>query len=162
MLSKILPSAGAVLLVCVVLLQSQAEQPKPEPATGPNPKNVPVVVVKPGETKELLMSTECQLGQTRGGGLSIKLMGEAGGTDKAVKLWKKGGLTIEVPDFGDAEKGSILPLYAPLKEKGYNAFMVKVTATAEAKPGLLNFHLADTTCNGECSSDFRVLVAANN
>ena len=42
-----------------------------------------------------------------------------------------------------------------LKEKGINAFVVKVTAAENAKPGLLNLHLADTTCSGSCASDRR-------
>jgi hypothetical protein len=161
----------AALAVCATLIQSDAQQPKKEAkeapaAKEPDPKIVPVVLVKPGETKELLMSTWCHLGITRGGGLSVKMMkggsfdGEADNNDRFSKVWKLAGITVEVPDFGEAEKAAALPVYAPLKEKGINAFVVKVTAAEDAKPGLLNLHLADSTCSGNCASDFRVLVVA--
>jgi hypothetical protein len=33
-----------------------------------------------------------------------------------------------------------------------------VTASKDAKPGLIELHLNDATCSGHCSTDFRVLV----
>jgi hypothetical protein len=164
----ILSIGVAAVIVCFALIQSGAQQPAKEPAAAqePNPKIIPVVMLQPGETRELLMSTWCRLGVTRGGGLSVKLM--AGGTyngledhnERISKTWKLGGVTVKVPDFGEAERVAALPIYAPLKEKGINAFVVKVTAAEDAKPGLLNLHLADSTCSGSCESDFRVLVVA--
>ncbi len=158
----------AALAVGAVLMQSGAQQPKTEApaAQEPNPKIIPVVAVKPGESKELLMSTWCHLGPTRGGGLSVKMMsggtfdGQADNNDRFSKVWKMAGVTVEVPDSAEAEKVAALPVYAPLKEKGINAFVVKVTAAEDAKPGLLNLHLADSTCSGHCESDFRVLIVA--
>jgi hypothetical protein len=159
----------ASVITCVAFIPSDAQQPqKAAPAAeGPNPKIVPVVVVKPGETKELVMSTWCRVGVTRGGGLSLKMM--SGGTfdaekvdsDRLSKVWRLAGLTVEVPDFGEAEKGAGLPVYAPLKARGINVFVVKVSAAEDARPGLVNLHLADTTCSGGCESDFRVLVVAS-
>jgi hypothetical protein len=152
----------------IALLHSQAQQPKTEALAlqEPNPKITHVVLVQPGESKELVMSTWCRVGITRGGGLSVKMM--TGGSfddlkdsnDRQSKTWKLAGITIQVPDFGDAEKGAELPIFAPLKKKGINAFVVKITAAEDAKPGLLNLHLADTTCSGNCESDFRVLIVA--
>jgi hypothetical protein len=145
-----------------------AQEPKTEPAAGdqPNPRILPVVLIKPGEEKELLLSTWCRVGATRGGGLSVGLMQDGhvqiqkGEDGQRVKLWKGNGLTIQVPDFGEAEKKAAEPIFEPLRKKGLNAFFVKVNAAKDAKLGLFNFHLADTTCSGSCDTDFRVLVAA--
>jgi hypothetical protein len=150
-----------ILTVCVVALIagigfSGAQPPKTEPEK--DSRILPVIVLKSGETKELVMSVYCHLGITRGGGLSVKLMGDAA---KSTKIWKRDGVNVEVPDFDEAVKGTNAAIYAPLKEKNLNAFTVKVTTTSDAKPGLLNFHLADETCSGSCASDFRVLVVAS-
>jgi len=151
---------GIAVLVAGIAISQQpkAELPKPEPVQEKDYRILPLVVLKAGETKEQVMTVSCHLGPTRGGGLFVKLMGDA---EKNTKIWKRDGVTIEVPDFDEATKGTNAPIYAPLKEKSLNAFTVKVTTTPEAKPGLFNFHLADETCSGSCSSDFRVLVVAN-
>ena len=51
-----------------------AEQPKPKlEKTEPSRfRIVPVVMLKPGETKELVLSTKCTVGLTRSGGLSVR------------------------------------------------------------------------------------------
>ena len=156
---NILTLGAAVLVAGAVFLRSSAQQTKPESAAPEQDSRIlPVVVVKAGETKELVMTLSCHLGITRGGGLSVKLMGDSA---KSSKVWKKDGITVAVPDFDEAVKGANAAIYAPLKEKNLNAFTIKVTTTSDAKPGLLNFHLADDTCSGSCASDFRVLVVAN-
>jgi hypothetical protein len=145
---------------------SKGPSPSPsKPAEEADSRILPVVMLKPGETKELLMTVACRVGSTRGGGLWVRAMedssysaekGEA--EERAPKTLKRGGLTITVPDFSEAEKNAALPVYAPLAKKGLNAFVVKITASKDTKPGLLNLHLADTTCSGGCATDFRVLV----
>ncbi len=164
----VLTLAFCAAIAFVALRPSGAEQTakKPTNEEQPSSKITPVVMLKPGEKKELLLSTWCRVGVTRGGGLSVGVM-EKGrvqyqsefGWQKS-KVWKRDGLTLEVPDFGEAEKVAAQPVYAPLKEKGLNAFVVKVTAAKDAKPGLLNVHVADSTCSGNCDTDFRVLVVA--
>jgi hypothetical protein len=157
-MTKHILTFGIAVLVAGIAI-SGAQQSKPEtPVQERDPRMLPLVVVKAGETKEQVMTVSCHLGPTRGGGLSVKLMGDA---EKITKTWKRDGVTVEVPDFEEAVKGSNAAIYAPLKEKNLNAFSVKVTTTPEAKPGLLNFHLADDTCSGSCASDFRVLVVAS-
>lgn len=144
-------------LVAVALQSSEAQKPKAE-----RPKKiVPVVAIKPGETKELLMCAPCSL-FTRGGGLIIRAMGEsAAKPDKQERtVWKKDGVTVEVPKMGDAWTASKKPVYKPLSDKGLSAFVVTVTATTGAKPRLIEMHLADETCSGTCDTDFRVLVLA--
>jgi hypothetical protein len=167
--SKLIVSVGVVAFIgCVALLKSDAQEAKKETpvAEGPSPKILPVVMVRPGESKELLMSTWCRVGVTRGGGLSVKMMrggsfdGLVDKNDRLSKVWKLAGITVEVPNFGEAERVAGLPVHASLKERGINAFVVKVTAAEDVKPGLLNLHLADTTCSGSCETDFRVLVVA--
>ncbi|HEV3236200.1 MAG TPA: hypothetical protein VGZ25_04390 [Gemmataceae bacterium] len=144
---------------------SQGPSPSPsKPAEEADSRILPVVMLKPGETKELFMTVACRVGSTRGGGLWVRAMedssypAEKGDSERHPKTLKRGGLTITVPDFSEAEKNAALPVYAPLAKKGLNAFIVKVTASKDAKPGLLNLHLADTTCSGGCATDFRVLV----
>ena len=103
----ILSLSVAAFIGCIGLLHSEAQQPKTEaPAPQePNPKITPVVLIQPGESKELVMSTWCRVGITRGGGLSVKMM--TGGSfddvkdsnDRQSKTWKLAGITIQVPDF---------------------------------------------------------------
>lgn len=158
----------AAVVAFLALGQSGAQQPKPEQAEAqePNPRIIPVVMLKPGEQKELLLSTWCRLGPTRGGGLTVGLMQDGtfrpqkDGDGKRGKVWKGDGLTLEVPDFGEAEKVAGQPVYEPLKKRGLNAFVVKVAAAKDAKPGLFDVHVADTTCSGSCATDFRVLIVA--
>jgi hypothetical protein len=135
------------------------EEPKLAPnAEPPRERIVPVVALKPGEAKELLLSTVCTL-FTRGGGLHIRDL-DGGVVQNERTVWKSEGITVEVPEMGEAAKEVAAPIYAPLKDKGLSAFVVKVSASKEAKPGLVNLHIADTTCNGTCDTDFRVLVVA--
>jgi hypothetical protein len=47
-----------------------------------------------------------------------------------------------------------------MARKGLNAFLVRVTAAADAREGLHELHIADETCGGTCATDFRVLVVA--
>jgi hypothetical protein len=153
-------------LLAIWAFGSQGASPSPtKPAEEQVDRRIlPVVILKPGETKELLMTAACHLKITRGGGLWVRAMPdssypeEKGDSEREPKTLKRGGLTITVPDFGEAEKHAAQPIYAPLTKKGLNAFIVKVTASKDTKPGLLNLHLADTTCSGSCETDFRVLV----
>jgi hypothetical protein len=148
--------AFSVVALVLAIAMSTAQQPKAEQER--DSRILPLVVIKAGETKEQVMTVSCRLGPTRGGGLFVKLMGDA---EKMTKTWKRDGVTVEVPDFEEAVKGSNAAIYGPLKEKNLNVFSVKVTTTSDAKPVLLDFHLADETCSGNCSSDFRVLVISN-
>ncbi len=164
--------ALAVLAAAVAALMAFTPAASPQPNGGqenadkPDPRIVPVVALKPGECKELLLSTWCRVGATRGGGLTVRgreegpfqLQTDAAGNRG--KVWTRDGVTIRVPDFGEAEKVAAEPVYSPLKRKGLNAFVVKVSAAGDAKPGLIDLHLADSTCSGNCDTDFRVLVVA--
>ena len=138
--------------------QPKAESTKAEPARA---RIAPVIVLKPGEQKELLLSTVCTVGVTRSGGLDIR---EIGGKERpgltSKKVWKRNGVVIEVPDFETGAKQAAARQYEPLKKAGIDVFSVKVTASKDAKPGAYALHLADFTCNGTCETDFRVLVVA--
>jgi hypothetical protein len=154
---------GCTIVVVTAFMCTGAQEPKvvpipvskEEPA---KPRIVPVVALKPGETKELLMSTSCAL-DSRSGGLIVREMGD-GEKKKDRTLWKKDGITIEIPRTGEYAESANASVYAPIKSKGLNAFVVKVTASKEAKTGLIDMHLASETCNGTCATDFRVLVVA--
>src|SRR5262249_51220918 len=138
---------------------SSAQQPQAGAVKGGPSKAriVPVVMLKPGETKELLLSTWCTVGLTRGAGLLVR---ETAETAEGGKIWKRGGVTVEVPGFVEATRAAAAPVYSPLKKKGLDAFTVKVTAAKDAQPGLYDLHIADVTCSGTCDTDFRVLVVA--
>src|SRR5262245_49057104 len=98
--------------------QPKAESAKTEPARA---KIVPVVVLKPGEQKELLLSTACTVGATRSGGLDVR---EIGGEQRpgltSAKVWKRNGVVVEVPDFDTGEKQAAAPEYEPLRKAGVN------------------------------------------
>jgi hypothetical protein len=139
------------------------EQPKTEPAKAEPAKAriVPVVALKPGESKELLLSTSCTVGITRSGGLDVREIGDKGRAGlTSARVWKRNGIVAEVPDFDAGEKEAAKPKYESLRKAGVNVFSVKVMAAKDAKPGVYNLHLADFTCNGTCETDFRVLVVA--
>lgn len=124
---------------------------------------VPLITLKPGETKELLFSTWCTVGVTRGGGFSLAEMIDGKPSFKNSKLkgnreFNKQGVTISVPDFTEGTKFANAAEFAPLKKFDLDAFRVTVTASVEAQPGVLEMHLVDATCAGHCKTDFRVLV----
>lgn len=120
---------------------------------------LPVVAIRPGESKELLLSTLCTVGVTRGGGLGVKEMidGKPQYNDE-YRTFTRDGLTIRVPGFEEATKTADLPDYQRLRKKGVAVFAVEFTATANAKPGVYEMHVNDSTCSGNCHSDFRVVV----
>jgi len=128
---------------------------QPEPSKG---RIVPVVVLKPGESRELHLSTSCAL-ITRGRGLLVREM-KSGVAQKESTIWERDGVTVEVPNFSEAVAAAGAASHLPLKTAGLWAFVVKVSATDEARPGLINLHIADETCGGTCETDFRVLVVA--
>lgn len=123
---------------------------------------VPLVIVKPGETKELTLSTWCTVGATRGGGFGLTEMrdGKPTGSGHDVKSYSRVGVNISVPDFKQGTEFASSPEFAALKKLDIDAFKVTVSASRDAKPGLLEMHLVDSTCSGHCKTDFRVLVVA--
>jgi|JI9StandDraft_2_1071091.scaffolds.fasta_scaffold05254_3 hypothetical protein len=129
------------------------------------PEILPIVVIKPGETQILTLTTFCTVGGTRGGGFSLSEMidgkpksGEAKGGSSS--LYRRDGIDISIPGWTAAVEFSNLPKFALLKEQNLQAFEVTVKASADAKPGLMNMHIADSTCNGDCHTNFRILVLA--
>src|SRR5262249_35661594 len=93
-------SIWLVLVVCVFAVigftssdHSSAQQPQAGAVKGGPSKAriVPVVMLKPGETKELLLSTWCTVGLTRGAGLLVR---ETAETAEGGKIWKRGGVTV--------------------------------------------------------------------
>jgi hypothetical protein len=150
---------GCFVIAAAAFTRLGAQEPKVVPKEEP-PKGriVPVVAIKPGEAKELLMSSPCAL-FSRSGGLIVREMGESGKKEERT-VWKKDGLTVELQSVSEGAEISNAPAYTPLRTKGLSTFIVKVSASKEAKTGLIDFHLASETCSGTCSSDFRVLVIA--
>ncbi|MBX9627625.1 MAG: hypothetical protein K2X82_27740 [Gemmataceae bacterium] len=142
------------VVVAAALARSAADPPQPEAPR----RIVPVVVLKPGEVKELTLCAPCPL-LTRGGGLRVSGMGDPG-EGKERTVWTKGGLTVSVPKMGDAFTAAQAPAYKPLADKVLSPFVVTVRASADARPGLTDLHVADETCSGTCETDFRVLVVA--
>lgn len=164
---RIFGSAFLLAVAAVIVLvgfdraggqQSKVESPETEPA---RERIVPVVLLKPGERKDLLLSTKCTVGATRSGGFDVReIEGDAAHAALSAKVWKQNGVMVEVPDFETGLKQSALPQYELLKKAGVNVFSVSVAASEDAQPGAYNLHLADFTCNGTCATDFRVLVVA--
>jgi hypothetical protein len=100
--------------------QSQTETAKAERGRA---RIVPVVMLKPDENKELLLSAACTVGVTRSGGLDIRGIGgkEREGFESS-KVWKRDGGVVEVPNAVEGTKEAASPLYEPLKKRGFNAF----------------------------------------
>lgn len=151
---------GIMAISLYAISNAQDAAPEKESADAAKFKIVPLVTLKPGETKELLLSTWCTVGVTRGGGFDLAEMRDGKPVGNGTKTYREGGVTISVPDFDEGEKFASSPEYALLKERDVDAFKVTVTASASAKPGLMEMHLVDATCAGHCKTDFRVLVVA--
>lgn len=126
---------------------------------------VPIVVLEPGETKKLLMSTRCTVGGTRGGGFTLAevrdgevLGGPTSGPEGA--SYQRDGVEVKLPNWTDAEEFASSPALQAARERGLAVVEVTVSASRTARPGMLDMHLADKTCSGDCTTDFRVLVVA--
>jgi len=165
-----------MVMLVALLLFAGSELSLGQPVdNGPGPKveglskqqsteMIPLIALQPGESTELLMTTWCTLDYTRGGGLGLAEMIDGkpnanlfGGRNKT---YERDGVKIVVPDFEQAIKAANQPQYAALGKQGLGVFSVKVTADKQAKPGLFEMHLVDSTCSGNCSTDFRVLITA--
>src|SRR4051812_31922664 len=95
-------SIGHVLVISVLVLiglatsdHSGAQPPKTKPAKVDPSKAriVPVVMLKRGETKEILPSTRWTVGMTRSDGLHVR---ETEGKAARAKVWKRDGVVVEV------------------------------------------------------------------
>lgn len=151
-----------VVTVCLYAMSS-AQVPESGPPPGESSetaklKIVPLVTVKPGETKELLLSTWCTVGMTRAGGFRLSEMKDGKPTGDGVKTWSSNGVTISVPDFDGAESFASQPKFSPLAEHDVVPFKVTISASTTAEPAAYEMHLIDATCAGRCKTDFRVLV----
>ncbi len=154
----------------IVLGVSMAQEPNPTPAPADAKpakplKIVPIVALKPGETKKLLLSTHCTVGATRAGGFSLAEMrngepleGQTEGYEGA--SYTRDGVLIRIPDWDAAEKFANSPPYESLRKAGIAVFEVTVSVSNNSTPALLEMHLVDATCSGYCTTDFRVLVMA--
>ncbi len=153
-----------VLPLGVALAQDSKSTPSTTDPQSKKPlKIVPIVSLKPGETKKLLLSTQCTVGATRAGGFGITEMRSSAPKEdqtdgSAGASYSRDGVVIRVPGWDAAEKFAASPPYASLKESGIDVFEVTISASNEAKLGLLELHLVDATCSGHCETDFRVLV----
>jgi hypothetical protein len=150
----VLLAAGVALVGLARFAPTGAQEPaakaktaEPEPTAG---RIVPVVALKPGESKEMLLSTSCPL-VSRGIGLHVRDPKDPTARPERDQAWTRDGVTVTFDPAPDTS-----PMAAAAG--GVHLFLVKVTAAAEAKPGLLDLHVADSTCSGTCLTDFRVLV----
>jgi len=122
-------------------------------------KIIPLIQIKPGETRQLLLSTWCPVGPTRGGGFFVTEMRDGKPVDyDRVKTYQRAGVTVTVPGFDEAQKFAQQEHFGPLQKSSVDPFKVTITAAQDAPVGLMEIHLVDTTCAGQCQSDFRVLV----
>lgn len=126
---------------------------------------VPIVVLQPGESREILLSTHCTVGATRSGGFGIVEMidGEPVSDDETGHdgaSYARDGVTISVLGWDDADAFAASAPYAAVHEQGIQVFPVTVSATDDAEPGLMEVHLIDSTCSGNCRTNLRVLVTA--
>ena len=124
-----------------------------------------VVILKPGQSQQMLLSTWCTVGFTRSSGLEVGEIREGRFVTQIDKvnrgqIWKRNGVTVTVPGPQEAEKVASAPEYASFKKQGLDVFVVNVSAAKDAQPGLTELHIQDSTCNGTCQTDLRVLVAA--
>jgi hypothetical protein len=113
---------------------------------------VPLIVIHPGETEELLLSSGC-IRITRGTGLAVNPL-SAEEFFNAAETCTVGGVTATIDQPTEAED------YPSLVAAGCKSCRLTVTASASAEPGIVDLHLMDDTCGGDCHLDVRVLVVA--
>jgi hypothetical protein len=111
---------------------------------------VSTLVLKPGEAKELILSSSC-MRITRGRGLLLR---EMGGSGYQAKEWSKDGVSASFHDV----KGTDEPV--SVKKAGLKLFAVRISASKDAKARLVELHVTDNTCAGNCDADLRVVVIA--
>lgn len=169
---RAIASLSAVLALAAVIALARATAHEPTTPVPPAKKDertriVPLVVVAPGETKTVLFSVECTVAMTRGGGLAVAEMVDgkppAIGLPRAEdKIFRRAGVTVTVPDMTEApaldKRLRTGPLAALAKVRP--VFPVTVTADADAEPVAIDLHLLDSTCSGDCHTDFMVVVEA--
>ena len=169
---RAIASLAALLALAAIIALARATahepaDPVPLAMKDDRTRIVPLVVVAPGETKTILFSVECTVGVTRGGGLAVAEMvdGEkpsVGIVRSENKVFRRAGVTVTVPDMGEAPKvdaklrSGALAALATVRP----VFEVTVTADADAEPVAIDLHLLDATCSGHCTTDFTVVVAA--
>lgn len=164
-------SALLLLFIGAIVSVFTASKAQESTQTDANPKSsekynlsiVPLVTLKPGETKELLFSMSCTVGLTRGGGFSLAEMRNGKpnfekSTLQGNRSFSKQGVTISVASIEQGIKFANSAEFSALKKRNIEAFTVTVAASGDAQPGVLEMHLLDATCSGYCKTDFRVLV----
>lgn len=125
---------------------------------------IPILVLKPGETKQFLLSTHCTVGVTRSGGFAIAEMQDGKAIEGtkdgfgAAARYERNGVKLSIPGIVEAEAFASSKPFDTLGQRGIQAFTV--TASSHAEPGLMDIHLVDRTCSGHCKTDLRVLVTA--
>lgn len=125
---------------------------------------IPLITLEPGE-KRLLFSRRCTVGLTRCGGFSVAEMRDGKPHfERSTREGNRSLSTLGVPimalDFEEGIGFASAPECAPLEALGIHAFTITLTASSEAQPGIVDMHLADTTCCGHCGANVRVLVPA--
>lgn len=167
-------AGGLGVAALTVLAIATADEPATEakkPAKGVHAKPtriIPLIVVAPGETKTVLFACECPVGVTRGGGLTLKPMGNGdmpapvGTTTANGDTFHHAGVTVSIPDDAEADRfdrklrSGVLIALAKVRP----VVPVTVTAKPGTKPVAIDLHLVDATCAGHCHTDFTVVVEA--
>jgi hypothetical protein len=156
-----------VVLALAILIAAAAWMPRlsisddaapvePSPTATPQPLGetapiVPLIVIKPGETRELLLTSACAR-ITRGSGPAVHQLGHFEYNAAQVCTVGEVSATFEHP----AEEND----YPALVEAGVKSCKLTVSASESAEPGIIDLHLTDLTCGGTCYIDVRVLVVA--
>lgn len=126
----------------------------PPPTATPSPMDltapiVPMIVIHPGETQQMHMSSACAR-YTRGSGPSVHQLGNS--EYNAAESCTVGGVTASFAQPHTVDD------YADLVAAGAKSCTLTVTASESAEPGVTDLHLTDSTCSGSCHINVRVLV----
>jgi hypothetical protein len=156
----LLTLAFAVLAVWALMPHatvSDDEAPAAPPTATPHPLGetapiVPLIVIKPGETQEMQLSSACAR-YTRGSGPSVHQLGHF--EYNAAESCTVRGVTASFAQPHTVDD------YPALVEAGAKSCTLTVTASESAEPGVIDLHLTDSTCSGSCHVNVRVLVVAD-
>ncbi len=112
---------------------------------------IPMIVIQPGETQQLHLSSACAR-YTRGSGPSVHQLGDF--EHNAIESCTVGGVTASFAQPHTVDD------YADLVAMSAKSCTLTVTASESAEPGVIDLHLTDSTCSGSCHINVRVLVVA--
>ena len=153
-----------LILIAIAISTVSASMPREPQLNGGDEVHtcdeiVPLVEISPGETKELVLACSEPM-ISRSSGLSLRKINR---TSKGIEFVPMkadmNDVSISVPDMTAAvDAGDWSPKYKDLTSQSRYPFVVTITASADAKPQVLELRVENSRCGGVLATHFCVFV----